>query len=613
MHTRRVGCMPLLLLALCVSTAGAANRCKLLMTPQVPINMDDLRPVITANINGVDARFIVDTGSFFDFLSPAAAAGLKLRLSYAPPWYQVRGIGGSSFVPRIANAKTFTVAGMSARDAQFLVGENDFQGGIAGIIGQNVLRIADVDYDFANGVLRFVKPQHCRGHELAYWAATQPVQVVDLHWTSERQPNVIAKAAVNGRRIDVLFDSGSWRTILSLDAAKRAGITPDSPGVVPAGESLGLGDKRVKVWAAPIASFEIGGETIEHTHVLIGDIGLRDADMLLGSDFFLAHHIYVAYSQDKLYFTYNGGPVFDLNTRPPAPTKAPAGEAAAASGQPGSSAVAGTTTGKTPVSDIPADAAGFTRRGMAEASRHEYREAIADLTQACDLEPTNADCRYQRGLAYWHSAQPLPALADFTAAIQRRPDDFQAYLARAQLEMTRKPAGAQTDLDAVDRLAPRQANLRLQLAQLYGIAGEYAGAVHQYDLWIDYHPDDVRLPYALRGRCGSEAAANVDVDRALEDCNRALRLLGKHAPAPASAILMADRGLAYLRQAKLNDALADFDAALKLQPKLAIAQYGRGLVELKKGMSGQGRTDIAAAENERHGLAKRLAAVGLEP
>ena len=40
--------------------------------------------------------------------------------------------------------------------------------------------------------------------------------------------------------------------------------------------------------------------------------------MLLGSDFFLAHHIYVAYSQDKVYFTYNGGPVFDLNALPPA-------------------------------------------------------------------------------------------------------------------------------------------------------------------------------------------------------------------------------------------------------------------------------------------------------
>jgi len=33
-------------------------------------------------------------------------------------------------------------------------------------------------------------------------------------------------------------------------------------------------------------------------------------------------------------------------------------------------------------------------------------------------------------------------------------------------------------------------------------AGEYAGAVHQYDLWIEYHPDDIRAPYALSYRTG---------------------------------------------------------------------------------------------------------------
>src|SRR6185312_15120118 len=93
--------------------------------------------------------------------------------------------------------------------------------------------------------------------------------------------------------------------------------------------------------------FEIGGETIKHTHVLIGDIGLQGVDMLLGSDFFLAHHIYVAYSQEKLYFTYNGGPVFDLNTQAPAPAKAPAANTPAASAQSATSPGSGTSPGST--------------------------------------------------------------------------------------------------------------------------------------------------------------------------------------------------------------------------------------------------------------------------
>jgi tetratricopeptide (TPR) repeat protein/predicted aspartyl protease len=609
---RALGCIPLLLAA-SLSAAAAADRCRLLMTPPLPVRMEDLRPVISTRIDGVEARFIVDTGSFFDFISPAAAAQFQLPITYAPPFFYVNGIGGS-FIPKLATAKTFTVAGITSHGAEFLVGDNDFGGGIAGVLGQNLFRIMDVDFDFADGVLRFAKPEHCGNEALAYWASAQPIGVVDLHWTSERQPHLLGRASVNGHKIEVLFDTGSSRTILSLRAAERAGITPESPGVVPAGMTTGLGRNMVRVWSAPVDKFEIGGETIEHTRVLIGDIGLPPelgADMLLGSDFFLAHHIYVAYSQNKLYFTYNGGPVFALNARQPAPPASapPPGAAASTSAAP----TVGSSAPAAPVSDLPTDAAGFMRRGMAEASRGELPQAIADLTHACDFAPTDAGCRYQRGLAYWHGAQPQAALADFNAAIQLEPSDFEALLARAQLELPRNPDAAESDLDAVDRLAPQPSDLRLMLAHLYDAAGEYAGAVHQYDLWVDYHARDVRLPYALAGRCGSEAAANVDVDRALEDCNTALHTMPNTAPAAATAVALADRGLVYLRQSKLRSALADFEGALQRQPKFPLARYGRGLVELRLGDEARGRDDLAAAGKLNGGIAGRLAKMGFAP
>ena len=34
--------------------------------------------------------------------------------------------------------------------------------------------------------------------------------------------------------------------------------------------------------------------------------------MLIGADFFRAHHVYVARGQGKMYFTYLGGPVFRI-------------------------------------------------------------------------------------------------------------------------------------------------------------------------------------------------------------------------------------------------------------------------------------------------------------
>jgi hypothetical protein len=77
---------------------------------------------------------------------------------------------------------------------------------------------------------------------------------------------------------------------------------------------------RYSTWLpriAPFQSFRIGGEEIRNTRLRIGDTGLDDVDMLLGADFFLSHRIYVANSQNKVYFTYKGGPVLDLSSREP--------------------------------------------------------------------------------------------------------------------------------------------------------------------------------------------------------------------------------------------------------------------------------------------------------
>jgi tetratricopeptide (TPR) repeat protein/predicted aspartyl protease len=619
-----------------MATVHAADGCKLLMTPAIPVRILGLRAVITANINGADAQFIVDTGSFYDFISPAGAAQFKLPVGNAPFGLYVTGFGGGE-IPQLATASTFAVAGFSVHNATFLVDNNDLGGGNVGLLGQNLFRIADMDFDFADGALHFVRPQHCGGQVLAYWAKAQPVTAIDLHWTSSQQPHLIGEVSMNGRDVEALFDTGTPRTILSLRAAKRAGITPDSPGVVPAGITWGTGKDLVKVWVAPVDKFEIGGETIQHTHVLIGDFNLYQmgADMLVGMDFFLAHHIYVAYSQNKMYLTYNGGRVFDLNearssqtasaSRPgadgqqeakPSPSGNPQQDATA---QPaplpksGASAAAASQQSAAATANTPTDAAQYMRRGMAHIARHEYAEAIADLTHACDLDPTDVDCRYQRGMAYWYSHQGKPALADFNAAIQLQPDDFAAHLARAQFELKQHPADAQTDLDAVDRLAPQQADLRLTLADMYYSASAYAAAVHQYDLWTEYHGDDNRLSYALGNRCASEARADVDLDRALKDCNRSLRVMPKNAPDSDHASIICNRGMVYLRQGMLDSALADWDEALKLQPKLTEARYARGLVELKKGMTDQGQADLAAAKAQQPDIAKHFAIYGLKP
>ncbi len=400
--------------------ALADPACKIGRLAELPVTMSGTSPIVHALINGKDAAFIADSGAFFNMLTPAAAAEYQLPLKMAPIGMYVSGVGGDS-TPQLATAKEFTLFGVKFRDVLFVVVGNDL-GSAVGLLGQNVFRLADTEYDLANGAIRIMHPgSECKSVSLAYWT-TGAYSQIDLQRASAERPHIIGTAYVNGTKIRVIFDTGASTSVLSLDAAKRAGITPTSEGVVPGATSTGIGHHYVRSWIAPLHSFKIGDEEIRDTKLYIGDIGnlASSAEMLLGADFFLSHRIYVANSRDKLYFTYNGGPVFNVGYG--ARAAQPKDESIiVASGQ----SVGGGAE--------PTDAAAYSRRATASAARQNYASAIADMNRACELAPSDPHYRYQRGMALWENRQSDLALADFDAALKLKPDDVPSLLARAQL------------------------------------------------------------------------------------------------------------------------------------------------------------------------------------
>jgi tetratricopeptide (TPR) repeat protein/predicted aspartyl protease len=579
---------------------AALAACNLGKMAELPVTMAGSKPLVTAQINGTDARFIADSGAFYSMIAPASAAQFNLRLGPAPFGLSVRGIGGQADIS-VTTVKVFTLAGYALRDVQFLVGGSEPGAGSAGVIGQNVLHIGDVEYDLANGAIRLMRPHNCSRSILAYWAnATQPYSVMDIQSTTVLSPGTIGTAYVNGVKIRVLFDTGATNSILALRAAEHAGVEPGAAGTAEAGDSYGIGRGTVKTWIAPVADFKIGDEEIRNTRLRIGDIRLDNADMLIGADFFLSHRIYVATSQSKLYFTYNGGPVFNLAASPTARTATMSATETPSTASPPPSTPA----------DEPADAAAYSRRGAAFAARRDYADAIADLSRACELAPDQPEYLYQRGIVHAQNKQPSLAMADFDQAIKLKPDDVSSLIGRAELRlMSRDNAAAATDLDAADRFAPRQADIRLLLAHDYARADMSAPAVAQYDLWIAAHGDDARLPTALNGRCWSKALSGQDLSDALADCNAALKRVPKSSL--DSARVLASRGLVRLRMGDFEKSAADFGAALSLRPNDAWCLYGRGLDELRQGKAAAGQADITAAtaaspriadEFKRHGI-----------
>ena len=577
----------MLALPAAIAVAGAPPKCSLNGVLQLPVTLEGLRPIVVAQVNGSEQRFLLDSGAFYSMISAGKAAELGLTLTATPmnhAFDYAVGVGGRTSLS-VTTIKEFKIASMTVPNMQFLVGGNEMGSSAAGLLGQNFLRWGDVEYDLSKGIVRVMKAKDCERTDLAYWAgSTEAYSSISIEPTTPAKPHAIGQAYLNGKKIRVLFDTGASSSFLSRAAAERAGVKRHDSGVSESGSTFGIGHSRVATWTATFASLKIGDEEIKNARLRIGDVDLNDWDMLVGADFFLSHHLLISNSQHRLYFTYNGGPVFNLDAARDQQGHEDA-DAPPVAAPPEQKAAAG------PASAADAAAAAATaRQGAARSARHDYDGALADLSAAIALDPQQASYYYERAVAYRYSGRVALSIADFDRAVELNPDDARVRLARAETLLgVHREADAVRDLDRVDALLAAVADERRDLARLYLLAAQGPSAVRQYGLWIDAHPHDVGLAGALERRCMALVVLKADLDRALADCNRALKLVGD-----TGSLLMA-RGLVRLQRGEADKAIVDFDASLKLGAPRAMTLYLRGYAKRSAGPSGAGEADMNQA------------------
>jgi predicted aspartyl protease/Flp pilus assembly protein TadD len=558
------------------SPARAADVCQLEKLAELPVTMEGTQPRVHAKINGQDVTFLVDTGAFYSVISPGAAARLGLR-SQSMFGLRVGGIGGTQSAD-VATVSQFELGGLPFRNVEFIV-TNALNPGAVGLLGQNVTNGVDMEFDLGNGVLRFMKADHCSSNAaMDYWAPGSASVVTMLPKDKPGDREITAYAMVNGKRIRVLFDTGASLSGMNIRAAARAGVTPETPGAAQTAGSRGFGDRTVRTWLGPFQSFAIGSEEIRNTRLRFGEAQLGENDMLLGADFFLSHRIYFSQQQRKIYFTYNGGPVFRLDENQAArATQTAAVEPDAKAALPGAP------------SNTPSDAEGFARRASASMGRRDWPRAIEDLGQAIALQPDDADHYFRRAEARIQNRQPVLAMADLDEGLRRRPGDVPSLVQRAALYIG---AGdrerGKADLDAAAKLKADPA-FGLRIATLYQSAGFWDVSIAVLDGWVKDNPKDDQLAEGLNARCWGRAVARRELDLALKDCNQAIRMR------PGSAGYLDSRGLTHLRMGDYDLAIADYDEAVRLQPRQAMSLYARGVAKAKKGSSAEGQADKQAA------------------
>ncbi|MBV9993702.1 MAG: retropepsin-like domain-containing protein [Caulobacteraceae bacterium] len=295
-----------LAVVLLAASGPAQASCQLSKVAELPVIMNGMAPLVNAKVNGVDARFIADTGAAFSLIKPQLV--LKFSLSVNQGMGRLEGTTGEARA-MTGWAQDFSVLGGTLHRVEFVLSAPELGYDSDGLLGANFLTAYDTEFDLADGDIRFFRPLlGCDGGGVVYWSSAGAWSELKINPVKSPGRALIAEVLVNGVKLRAQFDTGAVMSVIKLEAARRAGLTPDMPGAVAVRGGRGVSGTAVGAWLAPVKSFELGPEKIADTHMRIAPLTLNDIDMLIGADFFMTHRVFVAISQSKVYFTADADP-----------------------------------------------------------------------------------------------------------------------------------------------------------------------------------------------------------------------------------------------------------------------------------------------------------------
>lgn len=214
----------------------------------------------------------------------------------------------------------------------------------------------------------------------------------------------------------------------------------------------------------------------------------------------------------------------------------------------------------------------YEHRGEGYLSRGLPDKAIADLTQVLSQEPKNAIAYNSRGNAYQDRAirtrsseDLLQAIADYTQAITLNPNPIYPYYGRAHAYRdTGQYALAIEDYSKTIKLDPKFDGAFDKRGNLYIRMGVYDQAISDYSEAISLNPN-IAAYYNSRGWARHLKEEDA---QALPDAEKAVSM------SPDNALFLATRAVIYEKLGRRDDAIADYTAALKANPRLTFAADG---------------------------------------
>jgi predicted aspartyl protease len=335
---------------LSVGLCGAANAadCSALHIKN-SVRMEPLQHyglvMIPITLNGVEKKFLLDTGGGLNSISRETAQ--ELKLPELPSRFRATDLYGNASQSYV-QVHEVTLGSANAGGAEFQVYSNpDLAARMSfdGIFSTGRFVHDDIELDFSTERVNFFSTDHCDGR-VVYWPH-DAIAVVPIDMT---RGHLEVPVMLDGHSVTAILDTGATRTVLNLARAQqKLGFSPDTsaaPGTL-------KDDPEHKVYPRRFSSLSFEGIAIGNPLVMIRPmqfgggrnsdnravLGSRaehlddqanrlSTDMIIGMDILRHLHMYIAVEERKLYITAANAPHGDASapqsdTRPPpaAPAK----------------------------------------------------------------------------------------------------------------------------------------------------------------------------------------------------------------------------------------------------------------------------------------------------
>jgi predicted aspartyl protease len=277
------------------ATAQGQEACNLNRFSVVPITtLPDGRFTIPVELDGQKLDFLVDTGGVNATIDQTQA--FNLRQVARRTTAELRGVAGDALINYTVVSK-FSLGRLQGTNIEAYI-DNRLPPGVDGTISADMMKRYDVDIDLLRGTLSLFSQNHCIG-QVVYWTRSG---YVELPMKVESDGHIQVPVSIDGAQFTALLDTGAQHTIISMRAAKIAGVAENSSDLKLVSDK----NAKFKRYDYPFKLLDFNGIAVSRPRIqIVSDDYLpsKDTDLIVGVSILRRLHLYIAYGEEKLYIT----------------------------------------------------------------------------------------------------------------------------------------------------------------------------------------------------------------------------------------------------------------------------------------------------------------------